>query len=363
MNNFQSSKQTNQRPQNLPERAIKRAVHSLYILSLPSVDRGRLEVIELKLIPDGVSESYKQQIVTQQLYGTYSPMYFYTGGGSKTIQFRFTIHEDINHVEGSIYKLRDKLISFGTATFDATGTLQEPLVYLELGDQFAGKGFLSTTFGFKTPYRNGRMIVADVEMTFTFIEEFDQDTYQLSTAGEHNYIRREDLTVDLKQITGGYSAISDLYEGLDSNDLQVLKDFAFEKATTDILNTTDSLGNQSFYIAKNPELLAHYATLNGVSDFTKYKHEVAGDAYNYWLDYTIIIHSVVYSVPLKIKNLKTLKEKIYNYLNWRSNKRQEWDYNEEFKDLDQATYWALALLVKNIDAQLQLYSLMGGASL
>ena len=53
------------------------------------------------------------------------------------------------------------------------GRLMEPLVYLQLGNQFAGKGHISTDINLNVPFRQGRYIYISISFNFTYHEDFD----------------------------------------------------------------------------------------------------------------------------------------------------------------------------------------------
>lgn len=336
---------SNQRQYKPLGRHIKTGIHSLYLINL-----NTFEKIELKLVPNDVSESYKQQLVRHSLYGTYSPMYFYVGGSDKTISFKFTLHEDENHVEGSLYKLVELIKKMGASVYDINNTMKEPYIYFELGRQFAGKGFINTSFDFKTPYRKDRFIIADVNMTITFVESYEASQKEFDIK-EVSYIRDEDMTLDLEKLVGDYDSIKSLYSDLygeHSGDIRAYRDYAFQKGVGVLQK------QESRFVA------FHY---NQYEFYTGVLKEL-------WDDYVNITQFELYSIPTIIKNLRKLQEKVEKnrveanevYLRNRQQEAEGGSLTDQTQDLYDLTIKSLDTLDELIEQQLSLLSDLGGAS-
>ena len=135
------------------------------------------EETNLRLIPDSVSESYSPKIVSVTPFGVITPVNYYVGGGAKTVSFSFKMHEDLQNKGGSVYNVIETLENMVRPVYK-NGQLFDPLVYFQLGEQFVGRGHISTSFSYNKPFRNGRYSMVEVSMTFTFHEEFEDDQVQ-----------------------------------------------------------------------------------------------------------------------------------------------------------------------------------------
>ena len=178
--------------------------------------------ISLHLMPDSISEIYTYNVVSQSPYASMRPYYFYTSGSEKQISFTFQLHTDMldtigrkeGHYFGSDIIYRDLDIDYGGYKELYTmlqnypvinmilnmsrpiykynnnnPELYEPLVYFQLGNQFAGIGYLNSSFKFSKPYdvETGTYKMITISMTITYMEEFDiYSQYQadLMTMGE-----------------------------------------------------------------------------------------------------------------------------------------------------------------------------------
>lgn len=146
---------------------------SLYLFNV-----NTQEEVKLRLIPDQVAESYNPRLVSVSPFGTVTPLNFYVGGEAKKISFSFNMHEDLQNVNGSIYDMVDLILKMLEPVYKE-GILYDPLVYFQLGDQFAGKGHLEVSFTYNKPFRNGRYINVSCSMSFIFHEEFMEDPISL----------------------------------------------------------------------------------------------------------------------------------------------------------------------------------------
>lgn len=227
------------------------------------------ESIELKLIPNSMSESYSSRIVKESgIYGRVRPLNFYTGGGGKTLSFSFDLHEDLNSIDGSLYKLLDTLKDMSKPTFNGNrGLIQEPIVYLQFGDQFAGKGHINSDYTLNKPYRKdisrgngGRYAFANVSITFTFHEEFEQSQYLISDEGE---LAISSYSIDLQKAYdnflseryGDYASeygisMEDFIELVTANQYYITQSFTSEKLLGGFLNSVKINANDK----KNPKL-------------------------------------------------------------------------------------------------------------
>ena len=178
--------------------------------------------ISLHLMPDSISEIYTYNVVSQSPYASMRPYYFYTSGSEKQISFTFQLHTDMldtigrkeGHYFGSdiIYKDLDidyggykelytmlqnypvinMILNMSRPIYKYNNNnpeLYEPLVYFQLGNQFAGIGYLNSSFKFSKPYdvETGTYKMITISMTITYMEEFDiYSQYQadLMTMGE-----------------------------------------------------------------------------------------------------------------------------------------------------------------------------------
>lgn len=202
----------------------------LYLANLNTIEDDGIEgsrktfknEISLHLMPDSISEIYTYNVVSQSPYASMRPYYFYTSGSEKQISFTFQIHTDmldtIERKEGQyfgsdiIYKDLDidyggykelytmlqnypvinMILNMSRPIYKYNNNnpeLYEPLVYFQLGNQFAGIGYLNSSFKFSKPYdvETGTYKMITISMTITYMEEFDiYSQYQadLMTMGE-----------------------------------------------------------------------------------------------------------------------------------------------------------------------------------
>lgn len=180
--------QPHEQDRNLNIKTIKDST----VLYLYNYNTG--EEIELDVVPEAVSATYTSRIVKQAPFGVMHPINFYTGGTAKSISFNMDLHEDLDGLQvdantRSIYALIDRLKSMSEPK-SLDGRLMEPLVYLQLGHQFAGKGHIKTGVTFNTPIRRGRYVYINLTVDFTYHEDFqisnidiDGDVYSATHSG------------------------------------------------------------------------------------------------------------------------------------------------------------------------------------
>jgi hypothetical protein len=157
-----------------------KSVSSLYLYNL-----NTKEQINIRMVPESIAEKYSPKIVSVSPFGIIHPINFYVGGDSKSISFSFSLHEDYN-AEDNMYTFVDRLKRLSEPV-DINGYVEGPLVYLQLGSQFAGKGHITTSIEFEKPYRNGRYIYANCSMDFVFHEEFDNDVVSVSEDSDYTF--------------------------------------------------------------------------------------------------------------------------------------------------------------------------------
>lgn len=150
-----------------------KGINNLFLYNLNTGD-----FLDFKLIPNSLSTTYTSRIVKAAPIAVLHPINFYVGGSAKSLSFSFDIHEDINGIpasngESSIYETL-KVINRMSEPMVSGGNVIGPSIYLQLGNQFAGKGHMTVSMSAKTPYRNGRYLLASISVNFTFHEEFEQ---------------------------------------------------------------------------------------------------------------------------------------------------------------------------------------------
>ena len=206
------------------ERLIKPA--SLFIY-----DISRNVEITLKLIPDDVSESYSPKITSVSPYGVIRPINFYVGGENKKVNMSFTINEDF--IGKSLYDFLDRLKKMSVPV-SGRNILKPPLVYFQLGEHFAGKGHINTSFDLQKPFRNGRYTVANCNIDFTFHEEF-YDEPDFSFDEPDVMVSRFSATQDIVE---GFSSYEDFISLSYSDEYFIERIYSNKKIKT-FLNTIE----------------------------------------------------------------------------------------------------------------------------
>lgn len=147
---------------------IPEKIQNLYIYNI-----NTKQEVKIDLVPDAISESYSPRLTSVKPFGVLRPINFYTGGGEKKVSFSIELHEDFANVDGSLYKLIDRLKAMSLPVV-SNESLKGPSVYIQFGTQFAGKGHIDTSVTYKLPYNvsTGRYKAASVSLSFTFHEEF-----------------------------------------------------------------------------------------------------------------------------------------------------------------------------------------------
>lgn len=166
------------------------------------------ESVTINLIPDKLSEEYAPRIVSQTPYGILHPINFYVGGEAKRLQFSFNMHEDMFNIDGSIYKLVDKIKRM-SEPITKYGRVLPPIVYFQLGKQFAGKGHITTSFNFEKPFSNNRYKWATCNVEFVFHEVFQSDN--INVLADDNIVTLSDYSIDLSDTPYSGMSIEDFY--------------------------------------------------------------------------------------------------------------------------------------------------------
>ena len=330
--------------------------HELYLLNLNTIGSTN-EVVKLNLIPNGVSEAYKQRIISETPYGTYSPMYFYAGGEGKTISFDFELHEDENHelvtdnrnntVDRSIYELVEKLKRMNAPTVKDNSII-EPSVYIQLGSQFAGKGFLNLNFDFNKPFRNDRYVRVKVTLTFTFIDEYENEAVDYTTPVKE-YIRPEGITFDIQDLFNN-AAIEDFFSEDNPYDMFVTQDFAFRKLESfyNALGMVDA--EETAKEIRRVALSENAAT-------SVYSQSISYQLYQLALDFTYIVTSEHLTTQAKVNNLNKIKNKAETEL------QSYIDTNSQYSIDTGAEVQVVRDFITQVDAQIQIFEAVRGSTL
>jgi len=226
------------------------------------------EYVSFNLIPESLQETYKPRFVAESgIYGRSTPLYFYSGGDDKTLSFSFSIHEDLLQgytsnfssieTQRSIYKFLDKIKKFSLPVIGNQGsetqTLIPPKVYLQIGNQFAGTGFLTTGWNFSVPYRDGRYIKVDMNISFTYQLEYASPGYLLGT--EDNVKLFDDsIMFDLNYITGPTEYITPKTEDLlpEYLEYEYLRSYAYEDTKLEAI----ALSGGNFSLSASQDILS-----------------------------------------------------------------------------------------------------------
>lgn len=136
------------------------------------------------LFPEDLSEEQSVSFEDITIRGRSSGFSAYSGGGSRTTTIIFTLHEDYLGGYMGIDDIRE-VVSLLKATifpvYENSGAIIPPRVYLRIGDtiNFKRAYVTSCNVTWKKPIRNGRYIVADVNMGVTEILKVALDTFDV----------------------------------------------------------------------------------------------------------------------------------------------------------------------------------------
>ena len=300
------------------------------------------EQIELKLVPQTVNESYSPNITPVSPFGTIRPYYFYGGGNSKTISFSIDLHEDLDNVDGSIYTLVDKIKRLSYPYVKSQGSysvIREPLVYMQLGNQFAGTGHVNISFQYSGPYDvvTGRYKTINMTITFVYHETYDQlavdfNRMRIDYPFEQEYFGKQshEIAESIISLTGN---ISNNYT---QNLLNILVDFeslgrfifndekikkVFNIAQSSIISTgtggtDDRLRDLELNELRNTIKSGHSVSTDELLKTNTFKYSYnphAINLYNLYIDLVTIMHpnNVTWVGELfTIKLLQDLSQKI-----------------------------------------------------
>lgn len=330
--NSWSSKQIveNREQRNVVKALIPSDSEQLYLLNLNTIGSSQIEMVSLKVIPNTVSEAYNQRIINESPYGTYSPIYTYSGGQGKQLSFSINLIEDEHGIrnsqgENSIYNLIDRIKRMSepvVGTNDAGNFLKPPSVYFQLGNQFAGKGHITTTFDLNKPYRKGRFIYISLSVTFVFEDEYETFAYETNTS--ESYVVPTDLTFNISELFNETSITDFWNEYLSFYDIELTQDFATNKLsklfnTSRMSGTYSQRGFEANLFGNNQRQLAFTNIADKLDDgghgsvelSFKYDQEFAYQImHRYLTDLTSIISGEFIAPNAKVKNLNLLRDKI-----------------------------------------------------
>jgi len=279
------------------------------------------KTVNLKLVPDSLSEKYSQKIISQAPFGILHPLNFYVGGSTKVLDTSFVLHEDVTSVNNSIYRLVE-LIKSMSMPISKDGQLLPPLVYFQLGDQFAGKGHMSTSFTYKKPYAKGRYKIAECNLTFTFHEIFDNPQVIVSSDDMTvSAFSSSSIGLDLSGTEYANMSISDFYEEYLDYDYLITNSYIEDKLNNVLNIISNSIPESKKYYMTTDELStalasddkeALYNTLNNyASSYNPFLAELIGlyiDLFNILDTATFATyHTVYYSLNTLKENINTLK--------------------------------------------------------
>lgn len=302
-------------------------------------NKNTKEQLTLKLVPDSVSENYKARILSESPFGTLKPYYFYGGGENKTIGFSFEVHEDIVekadfHNANDLYSLVDLIKNMSKPTI-LNGIIQEPLVYMQLGNHFAGTGHITASFEYKKPYsvKTGTYKIVACNLTFVYHETFENIEYNFDSELKKIYTIDYDdsivkLTNSLLQTNNKNMSVDDFLSSTLDYDYIVSSIFSNEKIkkvfnivsysiNTSVINTSVQVESQAL-----EELRTNVKTYN-VLDVNLLKqvapnlamNPFAAGLYNLYIRYLDIMSPLASTTTTslmvnKSPHLKTLLEDI-----------------------------------------------------
>jgi len=374
------------------------------------------EEIKLMLIPDSLSEQYSSRIIKESgIYGRVKPINFYTGGNSKKLSFSFNLHEDLNSIDGSLYKLLKTLKSMSKPIISGSrDMIQEPIVYFQMGDQFAGLGHINTQYTLNKPYRKntlisngGRYAFASVSITFIFHEEFLTSKNSISSTGESVFtsteINLEDAYSNFIQGNGSalVTSIDDFVQEIEGGDYYITQTFANEKLLGGFLNAimkddryTESGYTESYDAILDsintgqkllPTDMSNYYGTSPAPDYSTIITPIQADIFNFYIDLSNILSAGLVIIN-KGTAISSLYRRVYDYYKWLRLKIDNAIYNYENLNLDSvkdsstlnisySTYVSIAMayektlvaleslenLLEIIDTQKAIYSSMASA--
>lgn len=330
--------------------AIPNLPQTLYLLNINTVGTGSEVEIALKLFPDTVTEQYSARMIQEAPFGSFSPRNFYVGGSGKVLSFSFTLIEDENSAIGidekeTLYNLLHNLKGMSAPVYDAVSeTIKPPIVYFQLGEQFAGRGHISTSISHKGPYRDGRYILADIAMTFTYHEEFESDTI-ITADLMSGYVEPSDLLAD---ITDMNDSVEDFIKtNLDYD--YIIKQVFTDSKLTKYLNVNniqyDSQGNMTYkqgIITRTGDIYNTEHKYGG-----EWAAERATEVLRLFEKFRAVMTLTNSTMSARVTNFKVLKKEIDELRNSYRDDKQLVESLDELEGI--------------IDNQIKLISMLGGA--
>lgn len=291
------------------------------------------EHLNFPLVPDTLVDTHKPVFHTESgIYGRTTPLYFYTGGSEKTLSFNFTLHEDLLDrttddlsIRNNLYKFLKKLQSFTKPHYvnigSETQTFKEPQVYLQIGDHFAGKGFIEVNWSQRVPFRNDRYILADVSIKFNYNIEYEQiekSFFRTDIEEVELYRSTEEFTIDLDYFDEdtfenfipeylSYDYIrSHTYENLRELELSKINSSLVSKAWH-AMRFLQVGGETKFLITLPPDIYYDYDTHKYIDPRAEDLTNVFISAlYSLYEDLTLTVHPSI-NIIYKHENLKELR--------------------------------------------------------
>ena len=301
------------------------------------------------------------------------------------------MNDDSHNVNGSIYELLERLKDMSRAKV-INQLLKAPLVYFQLGTQFAGLGHINVNYDYKKPFRNGRYIYVSCSISFTFHEEFEAEPVDFGGT----FIQDESLglNVDFGNLTDGFESYDDFLQESFDYDYIVTQIYSDSKLTsyfntlaTNIESHYDDISKLT--VAPDPEEVEQY-----ISDIQSgnlptgstwiNQNPYAVDLINLFFKFKTIINPIFSTIIIKgnlvklLYEISDLKEAYFNsYTGDNQYDQHGYGWYEIMKVVGGSGYtftWiqmkekekqefedALAYLEKLVNHQIAIYSIVTGA--
>lgn len=149
-----------------------------YLYICYTTAEGTVKEIKIRNLPGSISHSRTSEFSDISFLGRFSPIYIYNYGSAEVYSFSITLHEDdlVGNEQGIKTKITDFTNELKSVAFpvEESGRVKPTQVvprierypYFQLGE-LKGYGIIETEVSWKTPFRNGRYIVADVSFKIT----------------------------------------------------------------------------------------------------------------------------------------------------------------------------------------------------
>lgn len=366
-----------------------KGINNLFLYNLNTGD-----FLDFKLIPNSLSTTYTSRIVKAAPIAVLHPINFYVGGSAKSLSFSFDIHEDINGIpasngESSIYETL-KVINKMSKPIESGRNVIGPSVYLQLGNQFAGKGHITVSMSVKTPYRNDRYLLASISVNFTFHEEFERgepllkDKFNVSSLdigydpkklfGDFytDWIEEQqwDYDFNLKKSFGD-EKLGRLVRTQDSDLLEFYGNMVFTDPTSvdiedykDKVSKADGAMFPGDYMLTADQLEAYFDRWHNKTDKNVFALNERGRLASIYYIELITILNPMYSVRAKLENLNILKTKVDTLLYTTTTRASDISQNkypakyEQYKEI----VYILEKLTSIIDTQITGLTIVQGAT-